>query len=161
MNKIRHIIVLKKEIYFFACLFALEYTKQYRKKYRAIKQKHRSRAMRNNYAYDGSVIRKYRQLKGMSQEDLGFLVGSDASPIGKIERNEANPTVATLAKIAEALEMPLAEVFECGAAENMDDDAAYRRIKHSLSRLNPRQRGYAAEIIKNISEMICVDLEED
>ena len=117
MNKIRHIIVLKKEIYFFDCLFALEYTKQYRKKYRAIKQKHRSRAMRNNYA--------------------------------------------TLAKIAEALEMPLAEVFECGAAESMDDDAAYRRIKHSLSRLNPRQRGYAAEIIKNISEMICVDLEED
>lgn len=117
--------------------------------------------MKNNYAYDGSVIRKYRQFKGMSQEDLDFLVGSDASPIGKIERNEANPTVATLAKIAEALEMPLAEMFEGGAAEKMDDDAAYRRIKHSLSRLNSRQRGYAAEIIKNISEMICVDREEN
>lgn len=108
--------------------------------------------MRNRRIYNGGAIRKYRQLKGLSQEDLGFLVGSDASPIGKIERNEANPTVATLAKIADALEMPMYELFE-GGETDVEGDPAFIRIKHLLGRMNCGQRRRVAEIVEKVAEL--------
>jgi transcriptional regulator with XRE-family HTH domain len=48
---------------------------------------------------------------GLSQEDLADRAGLDRSYIGGIERGERNPTLSVIEKIAEALNLSLAELF--------------------------------------------------
>lgn len=49
--------------------------------------------------------------KGVSQERLAFDSGIDRSYLGGIEREAENPTVDLLTRLANALEVPLAELF--------------------------------------------------
>jgi len=46
-----------------------------------------------------------RMKKGFSQEELAFRAGLSRNSIWKIETEKASPTVETLAKIADALEI--------------------------------------------------------
>ena len=46
-----------------------------------------------------------RMKKGFSQEELAFKAGVNKNTIWKIETGKASPTVETLAKIAQALEI--------------------------------------------------------
>ena len=54
----------------------------------------------------GMLIREYRLRKGMSQEVLSGLAGLDRTHYSKIERGLRSPTVDTLFKIAQAMDMP-------------------------------------------------------
>lgn len=109
--------------------------------------------MNNFETYDGSVVRKYRRLKGITQEELAFATGIDASPIGKIERNEASPTVTTLARIAAALDFPLAELFQRDDDEDVENNAEFRRIRHAFLKLSPEERKFAADIVCGLAEI--------
>lgn len=109
--------------------------------------------MNNFETYDGSVVRKYRRLKGITQEELAFATGIDASPIGKIERNEASPTVTTLARIAAALNFPLAELFQRGDDGEIENNAEFRRIRHAFLKLSPEERKFAADVVCGIAEI--------
>ena len=51
----------------------------------------------------GEMIKKVRQEKHMTQEELGELVGVNKSQISKLERNTKNVTIATILKIFRAL----------------------------------------------------------
>ena len=51
----------------------------------------------------GEMIKKVRQEKHMTQEELGKLVGVNKSQISKLERNTKNVTVATILRIFRAL----------------------------------------------------------
>jgi DNA-binding XRE family transcriptional regulator len=51
----------------------------------------------------GEMIKKVRQEKHMTQEELGKLVGVNKSQISKLERNTKNVTIATILKIFRAL----------------------------------------------------------
>src|SRR5699024_12561865 len=55
----------------------------------------------------GQNIRKYRELKGWSQEDLAFEIGLHRNYIGGIERGERNLTILNLIKIEEKLNFTL------------------------------------------------------
>jgi len=59
----------------------------------------------------GQNIRKYRELKGWSQEDLAFEIGLHRTYIGGIERGERNLTILNLIKIAEKLNVTLNELY--------------------------------------------------
>jgi transcriptional regulator with XRE-family HTH domain len=59
----------------------------------------------------GQKIRILRKIKKMSQMDLAEKSKLHQTLIGKIERAEINPTIASLEKIAKALNMPLSELF--------------------------------------------------
>jgi len=52
----------------------------------------------------GEMIKKVRQEKHMTQEELGKLVGVNKSQISKLERNTKNVTIATILKIFRALQ---------------------------------------------------------
>lgn len=54
----------------------------------------------------GQVIASFRHEKGMSQELLSGLAGLDRTHYSKIERGLRSPTIDTLFKIAQALEIP-------------------------------------------------------
>jgi len=60
----------------------------------------------------GQNIRKIRLSKGFSQEALALLSGIDRSYLGGIERGEHNVAVINLEKIAQALEIPIANLFK-------------------------------------------------
>lgn len=52
----------------------------------------------------GEKIKKIRTKKGMAQSAVAELAGISYVMIGMIERNQTNPSVSTLEKIAEALD---------------------------------------------------------
>lgn len=53
----------------------------------------------------GANIRRYRKLRGLTQEQLAMSADLDLRYLGGIERGEHNPTVSVLGRLAEALEV--------------------------------------------------------
>jgi len=62
----------------------------------------------------GHNIRRLRDEKGWNQTELGFRAGASPSIISLIENGKRNPSTATLAKIAEALEVEVVDLFPKG-----------------------------------------------
>ena len=59
----------------------------------------------------GARIKVLRKEKGLSQEALGEKGGFHFTYIGQVERAEKNVSLVNLAKIAEALEVNISELF--------------------------------------------------
>jgi transcriptional regulator with XRE-family HTH domain len=59
----------------------------------------------------GGALRELRTDRRLSQEELGLRTGVHRNYIGGIERGERNPSVTTIATLAEALGVQLSDVF--------------------------------------------------
>ena len=59
----------------------------------------------------GERVRKLRQTKGLSQEELAFRAKMHRTYLGGIERGERNPALKNIAAIAKALDVSLSELF--------------------------------------------------
>ncbi len=59
----------------------------------------------------GRAIRKIREEQGLSQEKFAELTGHHRTYVGFLERGEKMPTVHTIHKIAQALDMTLTGFF--------------------------------------------------
>lgn len=59
----------------------------------------------------GKKIKKFRQERKMSQEELADKVGLHYTSLSRIERGEANSPVYTVYKIAQALKKSLKDLF--------------------------------------------------
>jgi transcriptional regulator with XRE-family HTH domain len=60
----------------------------------------------------GNRLRELRSASGVSQEELAHRAGLHRTYLGGIERGERNPSLANLYKLAEALGVDLATLFE-------------------------------------------------
>jgi transcriptional regulator with XRE-family HTH domain len=60
----------------------------------------------------GSRIRQLRKQQHLSQEDLAVKAKLDLTSISEIESGLRNPSLKTLSKIAHALHVSLAELFQ-------------------------------------------------
>ncbi|HXT70958.1 MAG TPA: helix-turn-helix transcriptional regulator [Vicinamibacterales bacterium] len=60
----------------------------------------------------GARLRRARQSKGLSQEQVAHAAGMDRSYVSGVERGEFNVSVLKLARIAKIVGMRLATVFE-------------------------------------------------
>jgi XRE family transcriptional regulator, regulator of sulfur utilization len=58
----------------------------------------------------GERIRSLRKERGLSQMELGVMMGNHGEQVGRIERGEVNVTVCTLKIISESLSVKLAEL---------------------------------------------------
>ncbi len=54
----------------------------------------------------GRVLTEYREQKGLTQDVLSGLAGLDRTHYSKLERGLRSPTLDTLFKIAQALDVP-------------------------------------------------------
>lgn len=68
-------------------------------------------AMRNWRAIVGKNVRRARKLKRLTQEELAFEAEVDLTYIGGIERGERNPSLLVMARIADALSVPLPKLL--------------------------------------------------
>jgi len=56
-------------------------------------------------------LRKYRQEKGFTQEQLAARSGVASEYISRLEAGKRNPTVAIVEKLAKAMELPVQVLF--------------------------------------------------
>lgn len=61
--------------------------------------------------YVGKKIKKYRTVRGWSQEKLALQAEINTAFLGHLERGLKNPTVTTLRKITDALDITLSDFF--------------------------------------------------
>jgi transcriptional regulator with XRE-family HTH domain len=67
--------------------------------------------MRDWRAILGKNVRRLRQQKGLTQEELAFEAEIDLTYMGGIERGKRNPSLLVMARIAEALSAPLTKLL--------------------------------------------------
>ena len=79
----------------------------------------------------GRRIRKLRNMKGWTQQELGNQADVNYKFLGEIERGQQNPSFYTLVKIATALEVELPEMFRF-EQEVLDRNEIETRIKEIL-----------------------------
>jgi transcriptional regulator with XRE-family HTH domain len=60
----------------------------------------------------GHELRRIRQRKGISQEELAELAGLHRNYAGLLERGGSNPTLLALVALARALDVPPAKLIE-------------------------------------------------
>ena len=61
----------------------------------------------------GQYVRSTRKAQGVSQESLADMAGIDRSHMGFIERGKKDIRISTLVKVAGALNVDPAKLFEC------------------------------------------------
>ncbi len=59
----------------------------------------------------GSLVRELRAQRGLSQEEFALLCDLHRTYVGSIERGEKTVTIETAQKLADALGVPLSEMF--------------------------------------------------
>jgi transcriptional regulator with XRE-family HTH domain len=59
----------------------------------------------------GRNVRHLRQKKGLTQEQLAFEAEIDLTYVGGIERGKRNPSLLVMARIADALSVPLPKLL--------------------------------------------------
>ncbi len=99
----------------------------------------------------GARLRDLRKDKGLTQEALGEKGGFHFSYIGQIERGEKNVALLNLAKIAEALEVDISQLFTYTNVEsNEESQANLQEIVHLLQQQSPQQIAMAKNVLKAI-----------
>jgi len=64
------------------------------------------------YKLFATKVQELRKAKGYTKSMLSSLAELDISYIGKIERCEKSPNLRTIVKLADALEVPVKDLFD-------------------------------------------------
>lgn len=101
----------------------------------------------------GKNIRKLRLKKDISQEALSMSAGLHPAYLGRLERGEKCPTIDTMYKICNALDVTVSEIL-CFEGETENPNAqAKTRIENALKKIPDKQQIKVAEIIEKIAEI--------
>lgn len=60
----------------------------------------------------GQKLREIRTGRGLQQQELAARAGLTASLVSQVERDRLSPSIATLRKLAQALDVPVGQFFE-------------------------------------------------
>ncbi len=72
---------------------------------------HHGKPLEDWQAIVGANVRRIRQHRRMTQEELAFAAKIDLTYVGGIERGRRNPSLLVMARIAEALEVSPAKLL--------------------------------------------------
>lgn len=78
----------------------------------------------------GQQVRALRRQRRLTQEQLAELAGVSLQHIGEIERGQGNPTLNSLVKLSDALDISLSELFE--NSEQYKSEKEMRDLLHQL-----------------------------
>jgi len=109
----------------------------------------------------GETIRNFRLQKGMSQGDIEKRTGLLRCYLSRVENGHTIPSLDTLAKIAGAMELPLAQFFADHAGENggsknapqlSEDEVRFlTQIRRYSSSLNDSDRKLVLAMVKKMA----------
>ena len=111
----------------------------------------------------GETIRNFRLQRSMSQGDIEKRTGLLRCYLSRVENGHTIPSLDTLAKIAQAMEISLSHFFENGAVENgngngksapqiSDDEVRFLgQIRKYSSSLNDSDRKLVVAMVKKMA----------
>ena len=107
----------------------------------------------------GAVIREFRQSKGMSQGDIGKQTGLLRCYLSRVENGHTVPSLDTLAKIADAMDIPVAQFFSEGrvsaettATKMADDELRFmNQIRRYSMNLNESDRKLLLTMVRKFA----------
>ncbi len=108
----------------------------------------------------GETIRNYRLQKGMSQGDIEKRTGLLRCYLSRVENGHTIPSLDTLAKIATAMDLPLAQFFAENDGDNgakaaphlADDEVRFlTQIRRYSSSLNDSDRKLVIAMVKKMA----------
>jgi transcriptional regulator with XRE-family HTH domain len=91
----------------------------------------------------GTTIRGYRLQKGLSQGDIEKRTGLLRCYLSRVENGHTVPSLDTLAKIAGALELPLAQLF---AEDNLGRQLQSQKLSDDELRFLTQIRRYSTNL---------------
>lgn len=108
----------------------------------------------------GETIRNYRLQKGMSQGDIEKRTGLLRCYLSRVENGHTIPSLDTLAKIASAMDVPLAQFFNDGSrngsGKNLppltEEEVRFlTQIRRYSSNLNDSDRKLVLAMVKKMA----------
>ena len=88
----------------------------------------------------GGMIRETRNERGLSLTGLSVAVGSDKSALAKIERGERVPSLETVVKLADEMDVPVSGWFRETPSSNTAAMEQFMESRNSkLEKLSPEQ----------------------
>ena len=94
----------------------------------------------------GQKIRRLRQQQGLSLEKLALECEMNPAFLGHVERGMRCPTIYTLQRICDGLQIGLAELFLEDSPET-PNAVPIRHISAKMAKLTPEQAGHVAQIV--------------
>lgn len=107
----------------------------------------------------GTIIRGYRQEKGLSQGDIEKRTGLLRCYLSRVENGHTVPSLDTLAKIANALDIPVSQFFsdeplalQASGQKLSDDEIRFlSQIRRYSSSLNESDRRLLLTMVKKFA----------
>ena len=81
--------------------------------------------MRNDTKFMGRVLRKARENKSITQEELAEKIGVSVRTIGDIENGHRNPTFDTLYQLIQILDIPADLIFRSDDMPNTPEQEQF------------------------------------
>ena len=89
----------------------------------------------------GQIIQKLRTDRNLSQKEVAMSVGIDRGQYSRIENDKVEPTLPTLRKIAQALEVSLSDFFTDQQPIDINSfDKSFMDRLRLIDQLNPEQQ---------------------
>ncbi|MEG1445631.1 MAG: helix-turn-helix transcriptional regulator [Ruthenibacterium sp.] len=98
----------------------------------------------------GKTLRELRSAKNKSQEQLALDCGLNTNSIGLIERGQKCPTIYTLKRICDALDISLAELFAIAPQNNA---SAIRHVSDIMAKMSAKDAKHLAIIVDSIAHL--------
>jgi len=108
----------------------------------------------------GETIRNYRLQKALSQGDIEKRTGLLRCYLSRVENGHTIPSLDTLAKIANAMDLPLAQFFSAGEHDNgsknlpqlSDDQVRFlNQVRRYSAALNESDRKLVLQMVKKMA----------
>ena len=100
-------------------------------------------------------IRYLRKTKGLSQEEVALRAELNPAYFGQVERGLKCPTVDTLFKIAQAMDISLSELVR---TDDPQDDAAFLEAVQQTARCVPvEKRTQVLQVLKDVVKLFSTD----
>ena len=108
--------------------------------------------MKDNFSC-GSRIRALRMEHGLSQEALANAAEITPAYLGQVERGQKNPTVLTIERICDALNISLAAFFSEAVPLIPADDEVEKQILGQLNMLSHEEKNIVLQTIKGVMQL--------
>lgn len=101
----------------------------------------------------GNRIRALRREHGLSQEALANAAEITPAYLGQVERGQKNPTVLTIERICDALNISLAVFFSEAVPLIPADDEVEKQILGQLNMLSHEEKNIVLQTIKGVMQL--------